>query len=98
MRDEFDRKWIVMKAFAAQMGRKTSDICQCVDLYAEQLHVCSIRCPEFEWYACKSKKAGRIWSGQESIDKGCFDLIEVRLRRLRVCCRIELMWRLPLSR
>ena len=53
---------------------------------------------DLKGYARQTQEAGGVGSGDETVDEGRFDLVEVRLRRDRIRRAVRLVRRLPLDR
>src|SRR5450755_562273 len=96
-RDKIRRQGIVAEGAAAEMRRQAADIGQRVDLDPQQFQA-GIAGYDLKWNARQAQEAGRVRRGDEPIDKGGFDLVEIGFRRNRARGAVRLVRRLPLHR
>ncbi len=88
---------IITERCAAKMRRQAADISERVDLDPQQFQARAIG-RDLKGYARQTQEAGGVGSGDETVDEGRFDLVEVRLRRDRIGRAVRLVRRLPLDR
>ena len=96
MRDEIRWQRVVAEGGAAEMWGQAADVGQGVDLDPKQAQR-GVTQRHLERHACQTQEAGGIGRGEEAVDEGLLDLVEIGLHGWRRSRAMRLMRRLPLG-